>query len=290
MAVLQDDLNVFTCWLAWMISTAVEKAKLKVHVSSFLLLPSLCAQVEFRISLLWCNYVEPAPFREVAATCCLLIWSRAGTNLQLSLACWLSRHERCLDVFTHHSVESQLLQQEPLWGLHPSPQPYFCLIFLMHANQRCRLDKQEGWCLWSVLAFGFVWHWGAGPPSTAVCLLTLHTNPWTTYKKKKKKILDPELNRIEWSSASSLCTSEGICLKPDKQAFFSLSMYQPAWSRRGLPLDAEGNGQYFDVLADLSHHTLVMVHHEWQKYLNCCSHFHLRGAQVVIYLGKTCRH
>lgn len=64
------------------------------------------------------------------------------------------------------------------------PQPYFCLISLMHANQRCRLDKQEGWCLWSVLSFGFVWHWGAGPPSTAACLLTLHTDPWTTYQKK----------------------------------------------------------------------------------------------------------
>lgn len=60
MAHLQDDLNVFTCWLAWMISTADEKAKLKVHVSPFLLLPSLCAQFEFRISLLWCNFLELA--------------------------------------------------------------------------------------------------------------------------------------------------------------------------------------------------------------------------------------
>lgn len=73
---LQDDLNVFTCWLAWMISTADEKAKLKVHISPFLLLPSICAQFEFKITLLWYNFSKPAYLVEILRSyqiCMLLI-------------------------------------------------------------------------------------------------------------------------------------------------------------------------------------------------------------------------
>lgn len=148
MARLQDDLNVFTCWLAWMISTADEKAKLKVHISPFLLLPSICAQFEFKITLLWYNFSKLAYLVEILRSyqiCMLLI------NVKQSWYRSPLRHPSYYhwhDLFQVKSVKDEgpwmcSLLQEPLWG-HSVHLPTIFLIYIMQAKQICRLEWNPG--------------------------------------------------------------------------------------------------------------------------------------------------